>query len=172
MRKVRYSLVMSLDGRISGPKGENDWIVHNPEIDFSEIFSQFDTILVGRRTFDEMARAGRTSIPGMETIVFSKTLEQGEYPGVTVVGKDHKKAIDALRKQKGKDIWLFGGGSLFQSLLADKLVDTVEVSVMPVLLGGGTLLLPSPAPRTPLKLENYKVYKNGTVSLVYSIKRP
>src|SRR5579871_5522507 len=116
--------------------------------------------------------AGRTSIPGMETIVFSKTLEQGEYPGVTVVGKDHKKAIDALRKQKGKDIWLFGGGSLFQSLLADKLVDTVEVSVMPVLLGGGTLLLPSPAPRTPLKLENYKVYKNGTVSLVYSIKRP
>ena len=50
MRKIRYAVAASLDGYIAGPNGEADWIVMDPEIDFGEIFSQFDTALVGRRT--------------------------------------------------------------------------------------------------------------------------
>jgi dihydrofolate reductase len=63
MRRVRYSVVMSLDGYIAGPKGEADWITLDPEIDFTAIFRQFDTLLVGRRTFGAMVTAGRASIP-------------------------------------------------------------------------------------------------------------
>ena len=46
MRRIRYSVAMSLDGYIAGPNGENDWIPMDPEIDFNAIFADFDTILV------------------------------------------------------------------------------------------------------------------------------
>jgi dihydrofolate reductase len=85
MRRVRYSVVMSLDGYIAGPKGEADWITTDPDFDFNALFSQFDTILVGRRTFDTMVAAGRASIPGMKTIVFSRALRQQDHPEVAIV---------------------------------------------------------------------------------------
>jgi dihydrofolate reductase len=71
---------MSLDGYIAGPQGELDWITTDPEINFTEIFSQFDTLLAGRRTFDTMVSAGQTSMPGMKIVVFSKTLRPADYP--------------------------------------------------------------------------------------------
>jgi len=82
-----------------------------------------------------------------------------------------KETLTALRKQPGKDIWLFGGGDLFRSLLELNLVDAVEVAVIPVLLGGGIPLLPAPAQRTKLELIRQKVYaKTGTVSLEYAVR--
>ena len=75
-----------------------------------------------------------------------------------------------LRTAPGKDIALFGGGDLFRSLLAAGLVDEVSFSVIPVLLGGGIPLLPSPADRARLKLKAHRVYeKTGTVGLEYEI---
>jgi len=72
---------------------------------------------------------------------------------------------------KGKDIWLWGGGELFRSLLALKLVDVVEVAVIPVLLGKGLPMLPSPAKSAKLKLKSHKIYKKtGTVLLRYEVK--
>jgi dihydrofolate reductase len=77
-----------------------------------------------------------------------------------------------LRKKPGKDIWLFGGSSLFSSLLNEGLVDTIEVAVIPVLLGEGIpLMLPS-APQTRLKLTGHKIYGTGIVSLEYAIRKP
>jgi dihydrofolate reductase len=170
MRRVRYAVAVSLDGYIAGPKGEADWIIINPEIDFRAVFEQFDTFLVGRRTFETMARAGRGETPGMKTFVFSRTLRQQDYPGVTVVAEKSEETVAALRAEPGKDIWLFGGGSLFRSLLDSGLVDTVEVAIMPVLLGEGIELLPSPARQTKLKLTGHKVYKTGIVALEYSVQ--
>jgi len=90
MRRVRYLVVMSLDGYIAGPKGEADWIITDPDFDFTAIFSQFDTILVGRRTFDAMVSARRVSMPGMKTIVFSRTLTQEDQPQVAIVANDQQ----------------------------------------------------------------------------------
>ncbi len=79
--------------------------------------------------------------------------------------------MTALKKEPGKDIWLWGGGDLFRSLLDLNLVDTVEVGVVPVVLGQGIPLLPSPARQTRLTLTSHQVYKKtGTVSLVYDVK--
>jgi dihydrofolate reductase len=170
MRRVRYAVAASLDGYIAGPKGEADWIIMNPEIDFRALFEQFDTFLLGRRTFEMMARAGRGETPGMKTFVFSRTLRQQDYPGVTVVAEKSEETVAALRAEPGKDIWLFGGGSLFRSLLESGLVDTVEVAIVPVLLGGGIPLLAPPARQKKLHLTGHKVYQTGIVSLEYAIR--
>ena len=69
---------------------------------------------------------------------------------------------------QGKDIWLFGGGALFRRLLNAGLVDTVEVGVMPVLLGGGVPLLPPNRPAT-LRLTDSKALGSGILLLSYAV---
>ncbi len=174
MRRVRYCVAMSLDGYIAGPNGEADWIVIDPDYDFAELYGEFDTYLIGRKTFESTGGQDQGSMPGARTFVFSRTLRQADYRNVTIVGDDWKEVVQALREETGKkDIWLFGGGSLFGSLAEAGLVDTVEVAVIPVVLGGGVPLIAEPAPRIRLELEAQDIYKEtGTVGLVYSVERP
>src|SRR3981081_2553448 len=109
MRKICYGVAMSLDGYIAGPKGEADWIVADPDIDFGAMFAKYDTLVIGRKTFEGMVKAGRASVPGMKIVVFSKTLRAADYPEVTMVAGGLEDTVAALRKAPGKDIWLFGG---------------------------------------------------------------
>jgi dihydrofolate reductase len=168
LARIRYLVAASLDGYIAGPKGEIDWIPMDPDFDFGAIYRQFDVLLAGRRTFEEMAKNGPVEMPGMKTFVFSQSLQR-DHPKVTIVAGPLETAVASLREKAKKDIWLFGGGALFRSFAEAGLVDTVEVSVVPVLLGGGTPLLPGPSGRTTLKLNSHRVYKSGIVSLEYSI---
>jgi dihydrofolate reductase len=170
-RRVRYAVAMSLDGFIADPNGEADWIIMDPEIDFKAIYSQFDTMVMGRRTFEVVkAAGGGGSTPGMQVFVFSRTLRQEDHPGVTIVD-DPQGLMAELCSKPGKDVWLFGGGSLFRSFAELGLVDTVEVAVMPVLLGEGVPLLPPPAKRVALKLTGHKLYaQTGIISLEYAVQ--
>jgi dihydrofolate reductase len=142
----------------------------DPDFDFTAIFSQFDTILVGRRTFERMVTARRVSMPGMKTIVISRTLRQEDYPEVTIIANDQQETLAALKASPGKDIWLFGGGALFHSLVEDELVDAVEVRIVPILLGAGVPLSPDSKNRIKLTLTSHKIYQTGIVSLEYAIK--
>lgn len=170
MRRVRFSVAMSLDGYIAGPKGESDWIIMDPDIDFGALMGAFDTILLGRKTYEvTRQQGGGPETPGMQAYVFSRTLRQADCPNVTV-SDNPAETLAAIKTTSGKDVWLFGGGALFSSLLRLGLVDSVEVAIIPVLLGGGLPLLPHPASTAKLKLAKHRIYeKTGTVSLEYSV---
>jgi dihydrofolate reductase len=172
MRQVVYSVAMSLDGYIAGPAGEADWIVIDPEIDFEAMFARFDAILMGRKTYETTrTHQGGGATPGIESYVFSRTLRQADCRGVTV-SDDPSQTVSALKKRPGKDIWLFGGGALFGSLLELGLVDRVSVAIVPVLLGGGVPLLPDLQSRAKLRLVEHQIYaKTGTVSLEYAVSQ-
>jgi dihydrofolate reductase len=162
---------MSLDGFIAGPGGEADWILMDPEIDFKAMYGQFDTIVMGRRSFEGMGGAGAGgSQPGMQVFVVSRTLRQADHPNVMVID-DPQRLMAELRSKPGKDVWLWGGGSLFGSFAELELVDTVEVAVIPVLLGEGVPLMTPPAKRVTLKLTGHRLYsRTGTMALEYAVR--
>ena len=114
MRPLIYSVAASLDGFIAGPKGEVDWIVQDPTIDFGEIFGQFDTLVMGRHSYEVMLREGHSPKEfGMKAFVVSSTMEPGQHPDVTIVASDPASMVAELKRKSGKAIWLFGGGTLF-----------------------------------------------------------
>ena len=172
MRPVRYNVAATLDGYIAGPNGEFDWIPEDPTVDFAAIFAKVDTILVGRRTYEAAMQMGDAPWgKKMRVYVFSRTLRPEDHPRATVVADDAAGVVAALRAEPGDgEIWLFGGGELFRSLLSAGLVDEVEVTVAPVLLGEGVPLLPG-GPRAPLSLTRTHTYPSGMVSLIYSVQR-
>lgn len=170
MRRVLYRVAVSVDGYIAGPHGEVDWIAQDPAVDFAKVYESVDTVLLGRRTYELTRQPGAPPWPqGWQIYVFSRTLAPEEHPGVTVVTVEAGPRVAALRAAPGGDIWLFGGGSLFRSLLGAKQVDLVEVLLVPVLLGGGIPLLERGAPLTRLALEQMERYPSGLLRLRYRV---
>ena len=169
MKRIRYQVACSLDGYIAGPQGEYDWIVNDPDIDFNAHMKQFDTFLMGRHTF-EMVPSGQSL--DYQVVVVSRTLQPADHPHVTIINDNLPHHLAELRAAEGKDIWLFGGGELFRSLLEIDQVDTVELAVIPVILGGGIPFLPAPATRKQLALSSHHVYpKSGIMMLKYDVVR-
>jgi dihydrofolate reductase len=170
MRRLRYGVAVSLDGFIAGPHGEYDWIVQDPSIDFAAMYKQFDTAVMGRKTYEVMAAMGDDGgMPGLEVVVFSRTLPVTTKPGLRVLDDDPREVVAQLKAKPGRDIWLFGGGELCRTLLDAGLVDSVEVALIPVLLTAGVPLV---APGGPAKLElsDSKVLgRTGIVVLSYAL---
>ena len=169
MRRLVYEVATSLDGCIAGPHGEYDWIPMDPDIDFGALASRFDTIVMGRRSYEVALKAEGGTMSGVETYVYSRSLPEGSRDGVTVVG-DAIAHIRELKARPGKDIWLWGGGELFRTLADAGVVDLIELGVLPIVLGGGIPLFPTPGPRLPLQLRSHRVYpKTGTLMLEYEV---
>jgi dihydrofolate reductase len=167
MRRVLYRVAASLDGFIAGPNGEIDWIVPDSTVDFASFYASVDTVLLGRRTYELTLQPGAPPWPADWRIyVCSRTLDAVQHPGVTVVSGNVDTTVAALRAEPGRDIWLFGGGSLFASLLAAD----IELAVMPVLLGGGVPLVSPGAPRSRLTLTRSNASPSGILNLHYEVQ--
>src|SRR5262245_66293312 len=96
-RRLRYQVAMSLDGFIAGPNGEYDWIVMDPSIDFAALYKEFDTVVMGRKTYEVTTmQGGHGEMPGIDVIVFWRTIPAATYPGVRGLTDDRARAVAAF----------------------------------------------------------------------------
>jgi dihydrofolate reductase len=160
----------SLDGYIATRDGGYDWIVADESIDFGALIAQFDTLVMGRKTYEVLRGQGPGHpYSGLRLVVASRTLAPSDAPDVTILPSGIIDGVRALKAEPGRDVWLFGGGDLFRQLLDAGLVDTVEIALMPVLLGDGIPVLP-PGPAAPrLVLERSSTLPSGIVMLTYAV---
>lgn len=144
-RLLRYNLAPALNGTIASlPSHTTPWIVDDPTIDFAALYAEFDTFIMGRKTYETFLAmsAGENPLAGRErgsVVVLTRDVSKREEWGgeVTVVGEGVVEFVKGLKSKQGKDIWLMGGGELAGLLLRAGLIDIVEAAIMPVIVPGG-----------------------------------
>ena len=102
MKKICYAVAMSLDGYIAGPNGEADWIGMDPEVNFAEVWSRFDILLMGRKTY-EVARTGfeQFGTQGAKIVVASRSsLRSEEAPAVTILSELTAEALSVVTEHR------------------------------------------------------------------------
>lgn len=174
MRLLKYYVATSVDGFIAHEDGSFDGFPWDDEVvaDFFESFAWFDTVLMGRKTYEVGLREGKTSpYPMMKQYVFSQTMTESPDENVTLVSEEGIERVQMLKQQPGKAIWLCGGSDLASKLFAANLIDEIILKVNPVLFGSGIPLFSRKEKLTKLELTTNKIYNNGTAVLFYQIKR-
>jgi dihydrofolate reductase len=134
MRKIILNVAVSLDGFIEGSKGEYDWCPPPAEddVEMNAFLNRIDTIFIGRKSF---ALFDPKYFPGKKAIVFSRSMNAQN--DITVISSDFLSNVESIKKEKGKDIWLFGGADLVTSFMNENLVDEMWLAIVPVILGSG-----------------------------------
>ncbi|MBL0910917.1 MAG: dihydrofolate reductase [Bacteroidia bacterium] len=177
MRNVILDLAVTLDGFIEGPNGEIDWCILDDDMDLEGFIGTVDAILYGRVSYDawgnfqpdETASAPERQIwqgvHSKKKYVFSRQARQDER--ATFISTDIANAVAEIKKQEGKDIWLYGGAGLIRSFIEAGLVDMYRLSIHPVVLGAGKPLFENLKERVNLKLTDTKVFRSGVVQLIY-----
>jgi len=168
MRKIVAGFASSVDGYIEGPEGEYDWILIDKEINFSELMKRFDTYFLGRKTYQMTLLMGSKKMPGIANYVFSNTLKAVDKNYILITG-NIKDQVNLIKKQKGKDIAIFGGANLLASLLNLQLVDEITISIIPVLLGKGKPMIDVLTEKIWLSFVSSKSYPNGTLQVNYAV---
>jgi dihydrofolate reductase len=170
MRKLILGVAVSLDSFIEGPNGEYDWCFTDQDYGLSDFFKRIDTIFVGRKTYEMSLglEGGPPGFPRFKEYVFSTTLDKVK-DGATLLKDNIQQEVEKIKKEKGKDIWLFGGAGLTTSLMNLGLVDELSLAVHPILLGSGKPLFKNINGSINLTLVDTRTYSTGLVSLTYSL---
>jgi dihydrofolate reductase len=185
MKKIIVSNYVTLDGFFAGPQGEIDWFVWNEEtVEYSkELLQAIDTILFGRMTYELMAGYWPTAAAAEEDpaiieamnnlpkIVFSRTLEKVGWNNAKLAKGDLGEEVTALKRRPGRDIVIYGSGSIVAALAERGLIDEYLLFVNPVVLGEGKPLFKGLKERFPLELKKTQVFKNGVVLLDYQLAK-
>jgi len=129
-----------------------------------------DAILMGRKTWEVAQGQNAGGAATMPTYVFSRTLTRIDKPGVELVREDATGFVSKLKKQKGKDICLLGGGDLDRSLFEAGLIDEVGMNIHPILLGSGVPAFLETRERIGLELRECRQLQGGCVYVVYGAK--
>jgi dihydrofolate reductase len=167
MRKVVLGLGISLDGYIARLDGSVDFLFMPKDYSMAEFFRSVDAAIMGRKTYDASLAMGGSFGVSMPAYVFSRSQPPGRRNGVTFVNRSCASLVGRLRKQRGKRLWLMGGGELAREFLKADLVDELYLGVVPVLLGEGIPLFPSGFPQRNFALVKNQSYSKGMIVLTY-----
>jgi len=185
MRKVILSNMVTLDGFFEGPNKELDWHIVDEEIKqyANDLLSNVDALLFGRVTYQLMADywpAAATNpstsksdleiadkMNNLPKIVFSKTLQEVKWNNSRLVKENIAEEISKMKQQPGKDMVIFGSGSIVSTFMQHGLIDEYRIIVNPIVLGNGNPLFKGINGKQNLKLLNTKVFDSGIVILFY-----
>lgn len=178
-RRIIVHVAVSADGHIARSDGAVDWLDRpHPKGRYGLVafFETIDTILWGRKTYDKSLEmtGGKFDGFGKRSYVFTHRPPKTAPPGVEFVSEEPHAFAKRLRAQRGKDIFMMGGGELIASFLDAGEIDEFNIAVIPVFIGEGIPLI-GPGRRTlELKLLSSRRYPDGVVMLRYersSLKR-
>ncbi len=174
MRKLIVGLAITLDGFIEGPNGEYDWCFTDQDYGMTEFLKGIDAIFYGRKSWEMMKTYSPpegTENPWkhIKNYVFSNTYKKGGEDFELVTG-DVAEEVKKLKSQPGKNIWMFGGASLNDSLMKAGLIDEIGLAVHPILLGRGKPFFSDYGQRIKLSLSDCKTYPSGLVYLTYQVQ--
>jgi dihydrofolate reductase len=168
MRKIVLGLGISLDGYIARPDGSVDFLFMPKDYSMAEFFATIDVAILGRKTYDVAKAMGGGGFGGnVKYYVMSRKLPAGEREGLIFTRESPAALTAKIRQQKGKDIWLMGGGELAREFLRDDLVDELYIGIVPVLLGEGIPLFPAGFPQRNFALIENKSFSRGLIGLKY-----
>ena len=170
MRKLIYAAGISLDGYIARLDGTLDFLHLRPSnYSMAPFFKTIDVGLMGRKTYEAGVRlaGGKFESHGLRCYVFSRSLPEGERDGAIFAREMPKRVVEELRKKKGKNIWLIGGGELTREFLKEDLVDELYLGIRPVLIGEGIPLFAAGFPQREFTLTENKTYSGGLIALKY-----
>ena len=180
MRKIIVYIATSADGFIARKDGGIDWLDRPPpkgeDYGMAAFYKSIDAVIYGRKTYDVAVKFVEEGIEipddgrAIRNYVFSHRSPKKVLPGFEFVKEPIKKFAKRLRGEKGKDIWMMGGGGIIASFLDEGEIDEFIIHVIPVYIGEGIPLI-APRHRTvPLKLLSIKKYSDGVVRLHYAVK--
>jgi len=179
MRKVIMWNLVTLDGFFEGPKSwEIDWhdYVWGEELErlSLEQSKSIGMLLFGRVTYQGMAgfwpsQKGEIAefMNEVPKVVFSRTLSKADWNNTRLVRDHAEEEIIRLKKQPGKDLFIFGSANLSSTLTQAGLIDEYRLCVAPVVLGGGSPLFKASPARLRLKLLEARPLRSGGVILRY-----
>jgi dihydrofolate reductase len=175
-RKVIVHIAASADGYIARPDGDLEWLTSRPApkgfYGMGVFEKSIDTQLLGRKTYEVGRRMGATfDSKKSRTVVFSRHLPPPDVPsGVDFVNGPIGPFVSRLREERGKDIWLMGGGELIASFLDEHAIDEFVISVVPVFIGDGIPLIAHRHRHVPLDLRSVERFDDGLVQLHYLVQ--
>ncbi len=173
MRNVILAVGMSLDGYIARPDGALDFLTTPKDYSMEAFWATTDAAVMGRKSYQAGLQMNGGKLPetSQALYVFSRSAPPGTRDGVTFVNQAPAAFIEGLRKQRGKDIWLIGGGELTFAFLQADLVDGLHLGIVPTLLGDGIPMFPRGFPQRDFRLIESKTYSKGLISLKYKRSR-
>ena len=174
MRKIIYAVGTSLDGYIARRDGSLDFLHLRPSnYSMGPFFKTIDVGLMGRKTYEAGVRmaGGKFESHGLRCYIFSRSLPEGERDGAIFVREEPKRLVEELRRKKGKNIWLIGGGELAREFLKEDLVDELYCGIRPVLISEGIPLFAAGFPQREFTLTESKTHSGGVIALKYERAR-
>lgn len=172
--KISYYVAMSADGYIATADGGVDWLesveMEGEDYGYHAFFGSTDGLLMGRTTFDQIIRFGAWPYGEKRCWVWTnRPFDSDKKPDcVQGVVDDPADVLRIAREDGLTHLWLVGGGNLATQFMADGLIDTVIVSIVPTVLGRGIPLFGGADLRYNLMLTGTETYKNGLVQLTYT----